>query len=185
MCDEGLFLGWDDEDVLVSQNRMTGLNPDGSLPPEAPSGVGGYRVDVRSRGETVWHSLCRVEGEDLKLGPVALGDFIGEREVEVHPRRVKERFFLPIFFARWRGMSLVVSTEENRRLDGVPKNTKDPLAPIEERAVPFRSGQRDEFRRTYGRQPLIKLSGCRPPLPGAAAPAPGDARPTISGIRSS
>jgi hypothetical protein len=146
MRDVGICLGWDDEDLLVAQNRMTGLNPDGSLPPEAPSGVGGYRVDVRLRGGTTWHSLCRVEGEDLELGPVALGDFIGEREIEVHPRCVKERFFLPIFFARWRGMSLVASTEENRLLDGVPGGAKELLAPVAEDAMPLRYGQHYEFR---------------------------------------
>lgn len=146
MRDEGIFLGWDDEDVLVAQNRMSGLNPDGSLPPEAPSGVGGYRVDVRSRGETAWNSLSRVEGEDLTLGPVELGDFTGEREIEVHPRRVKERFFLPIHFARWRGVSLVASTAENRLLDSVPKSTPDLLAPVAEDAVPLRYGQHYEFR---------------------------------------
>lgn len=146
MQDQGVFLGWDDEDVLISQNRMAGLNPDGSLPPAAPSGVGGYRVDVRPRGESAWHSLCRVEGEDLEFGPVALGDFIGEREVEVHPRRVKERFFLPIFFARWRGMSLVASTEENRLLDSVPKSFANLLAPVAEDAVPLRYGEHYEFR---------------------------------------
>src|SRR5262249_31607889 len=59
--DLGLFLAWDDEYILVGQNRQIGLNPDGSEPAEAPRGVMGYRVDVRAAGSGgAWSSLTAV-----------------------------------------------------------------------------------------------------------------------------
>ena len=66
--DLGIQLGWDDEDVLVGQNRQLGLNPDGTEPVEAPRGVLGYRVDVRRAGNTVWHSLAAVPRGTLHAG---------------------------------------------------------------------------------------------------------------------
>ena len=60
VLEQGVQLGWDDEDVLIGQNRQMGLEPDGSDPADAPRGVGRlsrgrapsgrYRLDVAQRG---------------------------------------------------------------------------------------------------------------------------------------
>src|SRR4030095_8377893 len=81
--DEGIQLGWDDEDILEGQNRALGQPPDGEDPVLAPRGVVGHRVDVRPEGYATWTSLCKVNAP-LKLG-VDLGTALEERWCEVAP----------------------------------------------------------------------------------------------------
>ena len=81
--DEGIQLGWDDEDILEGQNRALGAPPDGEDPVLAPRGVFGYRVDVRAQGTAAWTSLSQVNAP-LTLG-VDLGVALEERWSEVAP----------------------------------------------------------------------------------------------------
>jgi hypothetical protein len=108
VVDQGVQFGWDDEDVLIGQNRQMGLEPDGSMPAEAPRGVGGYRVDVRRTGDTQWTSLTAVHTDHLKAGAFDAGAFDGELRTEVHPRKIYDKIWLPAYFASWTGGSMVV-----------------------------------------------------------------------------
>jgi hypothetical protein len=127
--DLGLAIGWDDEDILMAQNRGVGLEPDGSVPAPAPHAVVGYRVDVARDDDPIWRSLCLVHAPSQTFGPVALGDLDWEQPFEVHPRKVNDRFYLPIMFAHWRGRSLITATPEERRLSGVQLDNDSGVRP--------------------------------------------------------
>ncbi len=141
--DEGVLLGWDDEDVLLAQNRQVGLDEHGNVPPEAPLGVAGYRVDVRAAGTAAWSSLAHVAGE-VEVG-VPLGRFDGELRTEVFPSRLDGRLWLPAYLASWRGGSMVVRTDDDLLLAGMSP-TGNPLQPVDADAVPLVYGGRYELR---------------------------------------
>jgi hypothetical protein len=98
--DIGFRLGWDDEQILIWQNRQV---TDEGRALDAPMGVFGYRIDARLHGSSdwpTWHSLVKVEANDaLTLGPTQLWPpkglsqglpkghpWQGELAVEVHPQ---------------------------------------------------------------------------------------------------
>ena len=74
VTDIGIRLGWDDEQLLIWQNRQ--LMPDKTVPEvaasqrlDAPMGVFGYRIDARLHPELIWHSLVEVRCRDtIRLG---------------------------------------------------------------------------------------------------------------------
>ena len=105
-ADLGLRVGWDDEQVTTWFNRQIDATQI-----DAPFGTAGYRVDVRAHGSTAWHSMCAVTGS-LALGMTSLGTFNGELSVETMPLRPDpaqpEKWWLPSYFAQWRGISMVV-----------------------------------------------------------------------------
>ena len=144
--DLGIFLGWDDEDVLLAQNRQIGLNPDGSEPAEAPCGTLGYRVDARVAGAADWSSLAAVTAEHVPLGDLDLGAFEGELQSEAHPRRLDEQLWLPAYFTSWTGESLVVKSLEDKFVRGVGGASASPYSAVGLDAVPLRYGQSYEFR---------------------------------------
>jgi hypothetical protein len=141
--DEGVFLGWDDEDVLEGQNRALGAPPDGEDPILAPRGILGYRVDVRQEGDATWTSLSNVKAS-LHVG-VDLGGALEERWSEVYPAEHSGQLWLPAWFLRWRGGSLVIDSTEEQRLMGVPKGEPEPDVPVGADAA-LRYGHRYEFR---------------------------------------
>jgi hypothetical protein len=145
VLDLGVQFGWDDEDVLIGQNRQMSLEPDGSDPADAPRGVNGYRVDVRRQGETNWTSLSAVHTDHLRAGPFDAGVFDGELRTEVHPRRIYDRWWLPAYFASWTGGSMVVDTSDDKALRGHPAPT-EPLFQPAGLETPLRYGERYEFR---------------------------------------
>ncbi len=144
--DLGIFLGWDDEDVLIAQNRQIGLNPDGSEPAEAPTGALGYRVDARTLGATKWSSLAKVHAEQVLLGTLDLGSFDGEFRTEAHPRSLGEELWLPAYFTSWTGESLVAKSLDDKLLRGIPGASSSPYTAVGLDAVPLRYGQSYEFR---------------------------------------
>lgn len=146
VADQGVQLGWDDEDVLIGQNRQIGLEPDGSEPAEAPRGVAGYRVDVRPLGGGAWTSLSAVHTDHVKAGTFDAGPFDGELRTEVHPRRIYDKVWLPAYFASWTGGSMVVDTYDDKALRGVPTPTEPPFTPVGVDATPLRYGRSYEFR---------------------------------------
>ncbi len=151
LTDPGIQLGWDDEDVLIGMNRGVGNNPDGSLPAEAPSGVAGYRIDVRLQGDTAWNSLCRIAGPGTTFAGVSLGVLDAELNIEVHPTEVNEQFWLPAYYTRWEGGSLVAETDERLRLAGEPpRTTAPPYSAVGADAVALRYGNSYEFRVRLG-----------------------------------
>jgi len=142
--DEGIQLGWDDEDILEGQNRALGAPPDGEDPVLAPRGVFGYRVDVRPAGGGAWTSLSKVNAP-LNVG-VDLGVALEERWSEVAPTEHSNQIWLPAWFLNWRGGSLVVSTTDEQRLMNVPPGRPEPIVPVDADNVELRYGRRYEFR---------------------------------------
>lgn len=142
--DEGVQLAWDDEDILEGQNRALGAPPDGEDPVLAPRGVFGYRVDVRPEGAAAWTSLSRVEAP-LNVG-VDLGVALEERWSEVVPAEHSNQLWLPAWFLKWRGGSLVVSTNDEQRLMNVPPGRPELAVPVDADDVELRYGRRYEFR---------------------------------------
>lgn len=120
--DAGFQIGWDDEQVTRWLNRqvqaaqaMAGNNP----ADEFPLGVQGYRVDTRVVADGTadpasptppWNSLVTVSAT------VSAGDSFTATQTEelsIEPTPVSNgaspNFWLPRYFAHWRGRSLVVS----------------------------------------------------------------------------
>ncbi len=144
--DIGIRLGWDDEQILIWQNRQ--VTSDGRAL-DVPMGVFGYRIDARLHGALdwpAWHSLVQVEANDaLLLGPTQLAPkappWKGELAVEVHPQQLDGdqatgQFWLPSYFAQWNGKSLVLPDETAAQLyhtEGsklqYPERVADPTAP--------------------------------------------------------
>lgn len=101
--EHGLFLGWDDEQLVTWFNRQ--LDP-GAASLDAPMGVRGYRVDARRHGETTWHALTMGE-TSVKLGPIDLGSATANFPVEVGPNKLlgdtSPNMWLPSYFTSWDG----------------------------------------------------------------------------------
>jgi hypothetical protein len=146
--EEGVQLAWDDEDILIAQNRQMGLDPDTlNIPAEAPTGVVGYRVDVRRKGEDAWHSLSKVKTSQFLFAGINFGAMSWESRTEVFPATVEEQFWLPSYFTRWKGNSLVV-TDPDDMLLLVNRERANPLYYQSENAndVPLLYGNEYEFR---------------------------------------
>lgn len=131
LTDVGIRLGWDDEQILIWQNRQLKADPTvpkiGGKPQrlDAPLGVFGYRVDARVHDDPdpQWHTLVRVRSKaPLTLGGIPLGDppaarWEGELGIEVHPLQLDGdqaagQFWLPAYLAQWNGTSLVLPDED-------------------------------------------------------------------------
>jgi hypothetical protein len=147
--DRGVYLGWDDEDILIGQNRQIGMNPDGSEPADAPRGVNGYRIDVRevhTAGTSDWRTLSAVHTDHAKLAGLDLGPFDGELRTEVHPRSINERIWLPAWFASWLGGSMVTESVDQKLLRNVPHPATPLFDAVDEDLAELRYGRRYDFR---------------------------------------
>ncbi len=173
VVDTGLQLGWDDEQILVWQNRQ--IADPASDPRTAPMGVQGYRVDVREHGAAgPWTSLMRAKA-DLAVGATAIGHFEGELAVEVAPVQLDDEedgnYWMPVFFTQWRGKSLVTSDTVALRLSGASAaDAADTYVPVGADGVPLRYGRTYDFRVRFS-----DLSGGGPGASASAvnpAPAP-------------
>lgn len=144
--DTGIQLGWDDEQLLVWTNRQ--ITDPTVETREAPWVIRGYRIDVREKGEAAWHSMMRVEA-DLVVGPVDLGEFKGELNVEVAPIQLENledgEFWMPAYFTQWQGRSLVTDDVVAQRLSGATA-TGGRYRPVGDDAVALRYGRSYEFR---------------------------------------
>ncbi|MCP1783881.1 hypothetical protein [Bradyrhizobium japonicum] len=164
ITDSGFQLGWDDEQIIIWQNRQ--ISDPASDPRNAPMGVRGYRIDVREEGSSApWTSLMRAEA-DLAVGTIAIGHFEGELGVEVAPVQLDNEedgdYWMPVFFTEWRGKSLVTADTVALRLSGTPEAAAvDIYSPVGADAVPLRYGRAYEFRVRFS-----DLSG--------GGPEPGD-----------
>ena len=121
-AEAGMQLGWDDEQVTVWLDRSVGLLRDRAnntvTNPEAPLGILGYRIDVRDATATTWNSLCAVTGNLPFNGANATGaGNTASGELFINPAPVRSQIagsagdpgWLPLYFAAWRGASLVVA----------------------------------------------------------------------------
>jgi hypothetical protein len=120
--DAGFQIGWDDEQVTTWYQRQVQTALDmyqGNPADEFPLGVQGYRVDARqvaggnadpASPTPAWNSLVTVQAS------VSAGDSFtaaAAEELTVEPVPVSNggsaNFWLPRYFAHWRGRSLVLT----------------------------------------------------------------------------
>jgi hypothetical protein len=168
LTDLGIRLGWDDEQILIWQNRQ--LKADPTVPKVAgvaqrldtPMGVFGYRIDAREHGADEWHSLVHVRSKaPLKLGQIDLGEppnqhFDGDLTVEVHPMQLDGnqatgQFWLPSYLAQWNGKSLVLPDEDAAAVFHTEQAAKKAQLgrlydPVGLDDIPLRYGRSYEFR---------------------------------------
>ncbi len=135
-AEAGVQIGWDDEQVTIWLNNQLDMlgdrvqsrtTPGFTLTkPESPLGVQGYRVDVRLKGATTWRSLCGVNGS-LPFDNSAIGSpaktSINGTELWVAPVPIRalpiggdSPAWLPLYFAHWKGSSLVVDDPATTQL---------------------------------------------------------------------
>ncbi len=141
--DTGAQIGWDDEQVARWLNRP--VDP-AAATQDAPTGVLGYRVDGRLAGDTVWRSLVRGETR-LVLDGVDLGAHAGDFHVEIAPNKLmgdtSGTYWMPTYFAIWKGPSLVGPDPVELALQGIdPRSAVVGTAPDLE----LRYGRTYEFR---------------------------------------
>jgi hypothetical protein len=134
-AEAGIQIGWDDEQLTIWCNRQLQLlrfrlgAPADPNSPEAAFGVQGYRVDVRHSSADTWQSLCFVTGALNFNGATA--DAKGttplptpsELWIEPTPLRPTPaagpntaEAWLPLYFAQWRGYSLVVHDDTTSKV---------------------------------------------------------------------
>ena len=125
--DAGIRLGWDDEQILIWQNRQLLADPTTpNLRIDAPLGVFSYRIDVRedTEPESDWNSLVEIRSKAaLTLGgeQIAPAESQLETGVQVFPSKLdadpQTKFWLPSFFTQWYGNSLVLPDDRAAQLD--------------------------------------------------------------------
>ena len=123
--DIGIRLGWDDEQILIWQNRQVLADP--AAPGariDAPLGVFTYRVDVREKGQPDWGSLVRIRNKkELTLAgqSVSPANTPLETGVQVFPVKINAGpstdYWLPSYFTQWYGPSLVLPDTRAAELD--------------------------------------------------------------------
>jgi hypothetical protein len=123
--DMGIRLGWDDEQLLIWQNRQVLSDP--TTPGariDAPLGVFTYRLDVRTKNQADWSSLVQIRNrKELTLA----GQLVSpaktplETGVQVFPVKINAgidtAFWLPSYFTQWYGPSLVLPDTQAAQLD--------------------------------------------------------------------
>jgi hypothetical protein len=126
----GIRIGWEDEQIATWINRQAQIL--GPTDPDTTMGVSGYRVDAREAGDAGWHSLCAASGP-VRVGATELGPFTGELQIETHPVQLNAdttgEFWLPAYFARWTGSSVVGGDSVGVQLAGGPKPPTDRVQP--------------------------------------------------------
>jgi hypothetical protein len=123
--DVGVRLGWDDEQLLIWQNRQVLADP--ATPgkrTDAPLGVFSYRVDVKKTDGQQWNSLVLIRNKaELTLAGEHISD-AGQRietGVQVYPTKINADintfYWLPSYFTQWYGPSLVLPDMRAAQLD--------------------------------------------------------------------
>jgi hypothetical protein len=123
---DAIRLAWDDEQVAEWLHRQVQHDGAGNLITDRPLGIAGYRVDVRRQGDLDWNSLLQVESlDELTIGPLSIGTFQGEGVVEVTPAQISpnqpDTYWLPSYFATWRGSSLALTDTDLAHLHDRPE----------------------------------------------------------------
>ncbi|KKO19166.1 MAG: hypothetical protein L3J18_01525 [Candidatus Brocadia sp.] len=121
----GIRLGWDDEQLLIWQNRQFLSDP--TTPGQridAPLGVFSYRVDVKEKNNVAWNSLVNTQSKaklTLAGETIAPAGAPVETGVQVYPMKVNADagafFWLPGYFTQWYGPSLVLPDTRAAQLD--------------------------------------------------------------------
>jgi len=149
--DFGIRLGWDDEQLLIWQNRQLAADPDTGTRLDAPMGIFNYRIDVKDHGDpdSQWSSLMKAQG-DLTLNGISVGRFSGELGIEVAPTQMdgqkKGIFWLPSYFTQWTGGSLIIKDQKAATLANTSALLKRQLTAIDDSKKPLLYGQTYDFR---------------------------------------
>ena len=149
--DFGIRLGWEDEQLLIWQNRQMTIDPDLGSRLDAPMGVLNYRVDVRNTGDddTKWNALTKAQG-DLVVNGIDIGNFNRELGVEVGPTQLDGQkngiFWLPMYYTLWTGASLVLKDEKAAKLGGTDDLLKKMMLPVDAEKIPLRYSKTYDFR---------------------------------------
>jgi hypothetical protein len=155
--DFGIRLGWDDEQLLIWQNRQMTVDSDIGQRLDAPMGMLNYRVDVRKHMDVPdpatdpggWNSLVKVEG-DLTVNGIDLGEIHGELGIEVGSTQLDGQktgvFWLPLYYTQWAGTSLALKDAKAARLGGTDALIHKQMSPVNEDAVPLLYGTSYDFR---------------------------------------
>jgi hypothetical protein len=192
--DLGIRLGWDDEQILIWQNRQVQADLATGARLDAPLGVFSYRVDVRAKGAVDWESLVRVRNTAalaLAGQTIAPAGVVADNGVQVFPSRINAdpatRLWLPAYFSQWYGASLALPDDRaaqldptgalrdpgrysDGRVDEQPKQKGGLYEPLLPADTELKYGEEYEFRVR-----LADLSGGGPELEDAPlndAPAP-------------
>lgn len=145
--DEGVRLGWDDESVVERLDRgLSTETPEGAPLPDAPTGAAGFRVDVRPQGGGAWASLNLIDSAGLMVGAAMIPPFRSELLVEVHPSQLGTQFWVPPWYTRWRGGSLVAESRDERDITDPERVSEPPYEPVQPGPLPLRYGESYEFR---------------------------------------
>ncbi len=167
--DIGIRLAWDDEQVLIWQNRQMTADPQAQ--DIFPMGVVNYKIDVREvpapgGPENPWTSLNNVQpSTTLSVGTVDIMTPSDQVELgtEVYPMQIDgnqgRNYWLPAYFTQWNGKSLVLpdkeaaeiyrTAEEIRTYADGDNITKTLAAPINNQYLPTRL---DQVQLIYGHQ---------------------------------
>jgi hypothetical protein len=181
--DAGIQIGWDDIQVTTWINRQVQIAQaiaGGMATQELPFTVLGYRVDVRQAATDPWASLCAASGT-LNAASVFSTSFTAQ-ELCVEPTPIQnagtgQQYWLPRYFAQWRGRTLVVNDQYGYAFSGgqppAPSTVVDSdfTGTISESlsGVNLLYGQNYEFRTR-----LADLTG--------GGPVPSDTSPSDAGI---
>ena len=186
LTDIGIRLGWDDEQILIWQNRQLKADPTvpkiGGQPQrlDAPMGVFGYRIDARKHPDNNWHSLVRVRSKaEIKIDNVSLGHVKEELPVEVHPQQLDgyqdtSQFWLPAYLSQWNGKSLVIPDEDAAVLYKTEQDKSKPanLGRLYDAVgldqIPLRYGETYDFRVRLMDPTGGGPTGALPPIPDSA-----------------
>ncbi len=160
--DAGIQIGWDDEQVMTWHRRqannafLRASGNEASL--EAPLSVTGYRLDVRTGGGP-WLSLTTV----VSTLPLGLGS--PKQELAIEPVATRPdtaaatEAWLPLYFAQWRGGSLVTRDDIPRQLVSGTAAPPSAVTPAVDPAAILQYGDDYDFRVR-----LADLSGGGPSL---------------------
>ncbi|MCU1265455.1 MAG: hypothetical protein JWM21_1773 [Acidobacteria bacterium] len=149
--DFGVRIGWDDEQLLIWQNRQMTIDPDIGQRLDAPMGVLNYRVDVRHHADddSKWNSLMKVQG-DLNLNGIDLGEINAELGIEVGPTQLDGQkqgiFWLPLYYTQWAGTSLALKDAKAAKLAGTEDLIRKQMSPVDDERVLLEYGKSYDFR---------------------------------------
>ncbi len=183
--DAGIQIGWDDVQVTNWINRqvqiaqgLAALPPPPSTPvnPQLPFTVLGYRVDVRQSNSDPWASLCAASGT-LNAASAFSTTFTAQ-DLCVEPTPVQNGsgdYWLPQYFAQWRGRTLVVNDPYAYAFSGGQPPATTPPADSEFTGTTTESLSGVNLRYGESYQFRARLADLTGGGPEATDPSPSDA----------
>jgi hypothetical protein len=179
--DAGIQIGWDDEQVTTWMDRQikTAQKMASGAPPadvtELPFTVLGYRVDVREKPSDPWASLCSANGTLNAAGVFTASYAAQDLCVEPTPIQTGVFFWLPQYFAQWRGRSLVVDDKYAFAFSGgQPPAAHTPPQPADFHGTTAESPSGVRLRYGHSYQFRTRLTDLTGGGPQASDPTPGD-----------